>query len=121
MEWRTSSFCANGGCIEVTSSFCSSGGCVSIEPGQDFILVRDTKDRALEPIAVARRSWASTVLAPIMLDRLPSTVFEVTGGVEWRGHTPEGDEQFHYFTGEEWSAFVKGVKAGEFNPEVLGG
>ena len=53
------------------SSFCNFGGCVEVgRTDEGAVLVRDTKDRAQEALA---------------------------------------------FTGEEWTAFVAGVKAGEFD------
>lgn len=53
------------------SSFCSSGGCVEVAPMRDgLIAVRDSKDAAV---------------------------------------------QEHRYTPEEWVAFVRGVKAGEFD------
>lgn len=55
------------------SSFCSAGGCVEVGQSPDgSVIVRDTKD--------AERSQALT------------------------------------FTNDEWTAFVRGVKAGEFDP-----
>lgn len=56
-----------------TSSFCNLGDCVEVGHAPDgSVVVRDTKD--------AERSTALT------------------------------------FTNEEWTAFVRGVKAGEFDP-----
>jgi hypothetical protein len=53
------------------SSFCSYGGCVEVGRSDDgAVLVRDTKDRARPTL---------------------------------------------FFTDEEWTAFVAGVKAGEFD------
>lgn len=52
------------------SSFCSFGNCVEVGRSEEGVLVRDTKDRAQQALA---------------------------------------------FTDEEWTAFVAGVKAGEFD------
>lgn len=125
-----SSYCSSGTCVEVVSSYCSdgtcvavsacsSGSCIEVEHGAGFVLVRDTKDRTKEPIAVAVSSWESTILAPIMLGRLPSPVVQVAGGVEWTGHTTAGHEHFHSFTDEEWTAFELGVRDRQFELERL--
>jgi hypothetical protein len=58
IEFRVSSFCSFGNCVEVGRT------------DEGSVLVRDTKDRAQKALA---------------------------------------------FTGEEWTAFVAGVKAGEFD------
>jgi hypothetical protein len=58
IEFRVSSFCSYGDCVEVGRS------------AEGAVLVRDTKDRAQQALA---------------------------------------------FTDEEWTAFVAGVKAGEFD------
>jgi hypothetical protein len=47
-EFRTSSFCSTGGCVEVgwrTSSFCGTGTCVEVGgEGDGNVMVRDAKD-----------------------------------------------------------------------------
>jgi Domain of unknown function (DUF397) len=45
-----------------TSSRCSQGGCVEVAPLPDGgAVVRDTKDRAREPLTFDRQEWADFV------------------------------------------------------------
>ena len=44
------------------SSFCSFGGCVEVGRSPDgAVLVRDTKDRAQQPLAFSDEEWAAFV------------------------------------------------------------
>jgi hypothetical protein len=44
------------------SSFCSAGGCVEVGRFPDgTVLVRDTKDRAQQPLAFTEDEWAAFV------------------------------------------------------------
>lgn len=71
--YKVSSFCNSQHCVSVAkvSSFCNNAACVSVEhTAQGQIIVKDTKNQQLMPLA---------------------------------------------FTADEWNAFVKGVKNGEFD------
>ncbi|MGH3768852.1 MAG: DUF397 domain-containing protein [Pseudonocardiaceae bacterium] len=50
LVWRISSRCTGGGCVEV--GFLPGGGAV----------VRDTTDRARDPLTINRRGWADFIL-----------------------------------------------------------
>jgi Domain of unknown function (DUF397) len=72
-EFRKSSACAGGECVEVAfraASQCSGGNCVEVGSDGTEVLVRDSKDRKIPPLR---------------------------------------------FNAGEWSAFVAGVRAGEFD------
>jgi len=117
--WKRSTFCGPGECVEVAwsrSSACYSTNCVEVVHAAGWILVRDSKHPDREPISFRPDTWMSTVLAPILLHRVPATV-DITDGYEWRGHTIGGEEQVLHFTGEEWDAFTDGARQGEFHPE----
>lgn len=118
--WKRSTRCSSNGCIEVgvwnKSTFSDSfNSCVETTVEARSILVRDSKNPDLQPLSFQRSEWMNTVLAPVMLGRLPSFVRAVPDGFEWHGHTVDGDSQVLRFTAEEWEAFTEGVKAGEFN------
>jgi hypothetical protein len=120
LNWRSA--CSMGSCVEVawkTSSFCSTGGCVQVGQGDGWVLVRDSKNPDRPALSYRPQTWSATVLAPVMLGRIPGAVHDVPDGYEWRGHTVEGDEHALTFTLDEWEAFEKGIRRGEFNPEAL--
>ena len=98
---------------------CSAGSCVEVTWHDGWVLVRDTKDPDREPIAYRPATWTSTVLAPIMLHRIPMVVDNICDDYEWTGHTVDGAEHRLLFTDEEWRAFEDGVRAGRFTPERL--
>ena len=104
-HWRRSGYCANGACVEVR-----------LEDGR--VLVRDSKNPG-EPISFMPQTWMSTVLAPVMLDRLPAFVEPSGGGYVWSGYSVDGEFLRLRFDAGEWEAFTRGVKAGEFNVEAL--
>ncbi len=104
------------GLIWKRSSRCSSNGCVEVAQEGGRALVRDSKNLGLEPLSFQRSEWMNTVLAPVMLGRLPSFVVVHDEWHVWSGHTVDGDPQVLRFTPEEWDAFGEGVKAGEFHP-----
>jgi hypothetical protein len=118
--WKRSTYCSTGACVEVAfrkSSYSGGNGCVEVGHDDGRVLVRDSKNPDAEPVSFQRSEWMNTVLAPVMLDRLPSFIHEPPeGGYEWRGHTVGHAEQWLTFTAKEWEAFCAGVKAGEFNP-----
>lgn len=119
VAWSRSSFCANGACVEVAfskSSYSGGNGCVEVGHDDGRVLVRDSKNPDAEPISFQRTEWMSTVLAPVMLGRVPHTVEHCEAGYTWHGHTVEGHRQALTFTAEEWEAFCAGVRNGEFNP-----
>ncbi len=51
-QWRRSSYCANGACLETwtRSTFCSSGNCVECRDSGEAVLVRDSKLGDTSPI-----------------------------------------------------------------------
>ncbi len=101
------------------STRCSNGGCVEVDLGNGRVLVRGSNSPDLEPLSFQSSEWMNTVLAPVMVGRLPSFVVERDGGHVWSGHTVDGHPQVLRFTVEEWVAFAEGVRAGEFTPGVL--
>lgn len=107
-----SSFSTDGSCVEVggslRSSFCSSDGCVEVSAEGHLVLVRDTKDRSVEPVPFALADWKAYVTE--IKDGLHSLQDGVAGYTI--GH-------LRYDRGE-WAAFLQGVNAGEFDlsPEL---
>lgn len=121
VAYRRSSYCANGACVEVgwrTSSYSGGNGCVEVGHELGRVLVRDSKSPG-EPISFMPQTWMSTVLAPVMLGRLPAFVEPAGDGYVWSGYSVDGEFLRLHFNAEEWSAFGEGVKAGEFNVEAL--
>jgi hypothetical protein len=51
IEFRTSTFCSLGDCVEV-----------GIEPGSGAVAVRDTKDRAQQQLVFSREEWSAFVV-----------------------------------------------------------
>ena|SRR5688572_15378826 len=122
LTWNRSSGCTSGTCVEVAwtrSTRCYSTNCVEVVASEGWILVRDSKNPDREPISYRPDTWMSTVLAPVLLHRIPAAL-DITDGYVWHGHTVEGEEQWLHFTGQEWDAFTEGVRAAEFHPEALG-
>ena len=92
MEFVRSSFCGGGECVEVnftSSSFCESGNCVEI--------------------GLTRSSYCDTGTCVEVGHKDPDTVL-VRDSKNWNSPVLT-------FNREEWIAFVKGVKAGEFDLE----
>lgn len=98
---------------------CTAGSCVEVGYDDGRILVRGSKSPDAEPISFMPQTWVSTVLAPIMLGRVPNTVEDTEAGYIWHGHTVDGFVRRLTFTAEDWEEFTQGVKAGQFNPERL--
>lgn len=47
MNWKRSTYCTSGSCVEVTftrSSYCGSSACVEVGTQSDSVYVRDSKD-----------------------------------------------------------------------------
>lgn len=61
LEWHTSSYSAgSGNCVEAawrTSSFTANGNCVEVAPGETDVHVRDTKDREGGELTVSPSAW----------------------------------------------------------------
>jgi hypothetical protein len=60
--WRTSSYSGNGGtCVEVgwrTSTHSGNGAaCVEVRPGEDNVLVRDSKSRHTGTLTLDPATW----------------------------------------------------------------
>jgi hypothetical protein len=60
--WRTSSYSGNGdACVEVgwrTSAHSGNGGgCVEVRPGEDNVLVRDSKSRHTGTLTLDPATW----------------------------------------------------------------
>lgn len=129
MNWKRSTFCANGGCVEVgwqRATACSSGGCVEVSHQDGVIVVRDSKNPKARRIEWSTDMWSSSVLGRIADGYLPAYAVEV--GVEkpsmlvlpaWQGGAVTWGQL--EFTAEEWRAFVDGVSAGEFSVATLTG
>ena len=55
-----SSACADSACVEaayVKSSLCGGGTCVEAAPAGGTVLVRDSKDLSIAPLAFPREAW----------------------------------------------------------------
>jgi hypothetical protein len=125
MNWKKSSYSGANGCVQVRCS--STNNCVDVSHQDGRILVRDSKLGDDSPvIEFAPESWRFFVASVKVWDRRGG-IF--SGGVSlsvW--HWPDGEEavcivdhevRHLHFDWDEWDAFVKGVEAGEFTPEVL--
>lgn len=92
VEFVMSSFCTRGDCIEVgfvKSSFCADCNCVEVGWAK-------SSHSGANCVEVAIPAEADTILVRDTKDRSKSP---------------------HTFTRDEWAAFIKGVKAGEFDIE----
>lgn len=108
MEFVRSSFCGGGECVEVnftSSSFCESGNCVEI--GLTRSSYCDTG--ACVEVELTRSSYCDTGTCVEVGHKDPDTVL-VRDSKNWNSPVLT-------FNREEWIAFVKGVKAGEFDLE----
>ena len=65
MEWRKSSYCESGACVEVAwrkSSYSSdTGNCVEVAPVADAVLLRDSKDPTGPVLTFSPAAWAAFV------------------------------------------------------------
>lgn len=132
--WQTSSYCANGSCVEVACatgncvevsghSACGTGSCVEVQRDAK-VNVRDSKYVARgeeSPVLVFnRKAWAEVLTAIRAGEDPPNVFYDETGAIVWVWESLDktDDELARLeFDQGEWDAFVKGVKAGEF--EVL--
>jgi hypothetical protein len=135
MNWKRSTYCANGGCVEVgwiRSTRCSSGGCVEVSHQDGRIVVRDSKrgDRSAV-IGFTPAGWRAFVdyapgwdretdvrVSGVLISKLKGVVGDVCLLDQDSVLTSTQSRHLH-FTWEEWDAFVKGAEAGEFSVEVL--
>lgn len=62
-EWRRSSFCSNGTCVEVAwrTASLNTGTCVEVGRDGDQFLVRDSKHPEQQPLAFNRAEWDAFV------------------------------------------------------------
>jgi hypothetical protein len=63
-EFRKSSFCGGGSCVEVAfqrSSFCGSSACVEVGTDGAEVLVRDSKDLTIPPLRFGAAEWDAFV------------------------------------------------------------
>lgn len=61
-QWRRSSYCANGACLEVgadwtRSSYCASGSCVECRANARVVFVRDSKLDDSPVLAFPVETW----------------------------------------------------------------
>lgn len=59
-EWKRSTYCGTGSCVEVKyvrSSACADTNCVEAAPVADEIWVRDSKCPAEPPLRFTREEW----------------------------------------------------------------
>ncbi|MCW2900123.1 MAG: hypothetical protein JWO67_2388, partial [Streptosporangiaceae bacterium] len=102
--WRRSSFCG------------ASAGCVDVRRDGDKIQVRDSKVAPEDALVL---SWS--------VDEWRELLDAIRRGTDHDDLTEDfagvwiGSGHYLFFGPDEWTAFVKGVKVGEFEPERLSG
>lgn len=102
-----------------TSSFCDAGTCVGVLFGNDQVHIVNTlelEDQEPSPITVSTEVWAS------YLDSLAGGR-ESTAEIALRrdlgsNYVLTANNNSKEFSPDEWTAFVKGVVAGEFSVDV---
>lgn len=60
MDWVKSSRCSAATCVEAAfakSSACADSACVEAAPVGGTVLVRDSKDLSIAPLAFPREAW----------------------------------------------------------------
>lgn len=127
VNWRKSSYSCANGCVEVgwrKSTYSGANGCVEVGQEDGRVLVRDSKLKdESQVIAFKPATWETEVLTAVLLDRDPMCVYRDTPGVVamvWTALDKTQDELARLeFTHDEWDAFTRGVKAGQFHLEVL--
>jgi hypothetical protein len=109
IEWRRSTFCSNGGCVLVAYE-------------RERVLVKDSHGTVIE---LREDVWVDLIesIRDGANNPEPYWIEEVPSGWEWRGVPPyEGDRPVVLrYDRDEWAAFLKGARAGEFGIEVLSG
>lgn len=106
-----------------TSSYTNGNGCVEVKFDGDTVLIRDTKyrrnpanDAALEPIitlpANKWKDFLEKVVDRTAGDEIDAPVIErdAAGGASLRAH----DGTILVYNEIEWTAFLDGVRDGEF-------
>lgn len=108
--WRISSFSSNG------------SNCVEVLELADGVRLRDSKDRLGPTLHLSAARWRA-FLAEIVDDRSTADAAVRVVGTGDGGRRIEDTASAHalHFTAGEWSAFRRGVLAGEFEvPAPLG-
>jgi hypothetical protein len=131
-NWKRSSFCDGGQCVEVAWPECDGGACVQVSWGKSsaslansscveagegacgLVHLRDSKDPDGPVLDFTPTQWRF-VLDWIRADEIPVGVATGPDSVVWNGLDGAGQPVSLEFTYEEWDAFTKGVKLGEFD------
>ncbi|GAB2539494.1 DUF397 domain-containing protein [Nocardia heshunensis] len=111
LVWRKSRYSGNTG-----------GNCVEVASDGVQVFIRDSKyrrdplnDPLAEPIiTVTAEQWnlfITVVVGNLVVATQPAIQAQDLGGIELRSPVGPGLQ----FTSDEWSAFVSGAAAGEFN------
>ncbi|KZM69765.1 DUF397 domain-containing protein [Nocardia terpenica] len=123
---RDSSSCVSVSLDWVKSTFSrDSSNCVQVRQNADTVLIRDDKyigEPTDEPIIVVPVGiWndflsivADEEVATGTIEGIPEIIRTVDGSTTLRG----SNGQTLTFTADEWTAFTKGVQAGEFTSTV---
>lgn len=115
-HWQRSSYCSTGGCVEWSRSRCSMGSCVEVERQDEKVYLRDSKLGEESPVIEFTPACWSEFLDAVRRDALPDDAIEMMDGGVWLPVPGPRFDGWHLkFDREEWDAFVKGVKAGEFD------
>jgi hypothetical protein len=65
IEYRRSSFCSGGDCVEwayVRSSYCHSGGCLEVAAHDGEVRIRDSKDPHSPVLRFTAEEWDAFLL-----------------------------------------------------------
>lgn len=100
------------------STRCASGGCVEVAATDSAVLVRDSKHADSPVLRLDRPAW-TRLLGTLRHDMRPAGLhYDDDRNVElWQKQA--GVLVTLTFTPAEWDAFIAGVKAGEFDVDVL--
>lgn len=98
----------------IRSSRCESGNCVEVARDGSTVLVRDSKNPDAPALPFSERQWMG-FLSNVRSGHLPWTVNRQGDGkvVISAPSDPHGNRLRFYDS--EWSAFVEGAKAGNFD------
>jgi hypothetical protein len=109
------------------STFSNPDGnqCVEVFFDNDLVHIRDTKNRGSGPvISVPRHQWAAFLdevagRAPVGSNGTVQIMVDADGGASL--HACRTPDQVLLYTPEEWTAFVAGVHAAEFDLRSVAG
>lgn len=94
------------------SSYCGTNACVEVARDTDKVTVRNSNDKTGPSIIYSNKEWMDVLRAV----KNGEPVFTGNPGEPGELRHPNGAAV--QFTADEWAAFVKGAKAGEFEPHA---